>query len=149
MCLIAQLPRALRLAPPLRCAHWHRGSATGTEPACYYTAGQGERRHDYATIPTALADIAKRHPGTVIEFQFGGPEAADRFRQFDGPVAVTSSLDYTRGPLARFAASYGFRVEPMDGGIVVYIPWTHRDGSTGAIGHPIRTMAALRDVLGY
>ena len=133
MCLIAQLPRALRLAPPLRCAHWHRGSATGTEPACYYTAGQGERRHDYATIPTALADIAKRHPGTVIEFQFGGPEAADRFRQFDG----------------LFAASYGVRVEPMDGGIGVYIPWTHRDGSTGAIGHPIRTMAALRDVLGY
>jgi hypothetical protein len=124
-------------------------SPNGGRDGCYYTAGQDERRHDYATIPDALADIATRHPGAVIEFQFGGPERVDEFRQFDGPAAVTSSLDYTRGPLARFAASHGFHVEPMDGGIVVYIPWIARDGSEGAIGHPIRTMAALRDVLGY
>ncbi len=51
--------------------------------------------------------------------------------------------------LARFAASHGFRVEPMDGGIVVYIPWIARDGSTGETGEPARTMAELRDVLGY
>ncbi len=93
VCRNAQLTRPLRLAPPLRCAHWHRGSATGTEPACYYTAGQGERRHDYATIPAALADIDTRYPGAVIVFQFGGPERAEEFRQFDGPVTVTSSLD--------------------------------------------------------
>ncbi len=51
--------------------------------------------------------------------------------------------------LARFAASHGFRVEPMAGGIVVYIPWIARDGSTGETGETARTMAELRDVLGY
>ncbi len=51
--------------------------------------------------------------------------------------------------LARFAASHGFRVEPMGGGIVVYIPWTHRDGSTGVTAHEVSTMAVLRAVLGY
>ncbi len=51
--------------------------------------------------------------------------------------------------LTRFAASHGFRVEPMAGGIVVYIPWAHRDGSTGETSHEVSTMAALRDVLGY
>ncbi len=51
--------------------------------------------------------------------------------------------------LARFAASHGFRVEPMGGGIVVYIPWIARDGSTGEAGETARTMAELRAVLGY
>ena len=51
--------------------------------------------------------------------------------------------------LTRFASSHGFRVEPMDDGIVVFIPWTHRNGSTGETGYPVRTMAELRDALGY
>ncbi len=51
--------------------------------------------------------------------------------------------------MARFAESHGFRVEPMDGGIVVYIPWTHRSGSTGETAESVHTMAELRDVLGY
>ncbi len=51
--------------------------------------------------------------------------------------------------LARFAASHGFRVSPMDGGIVVYIPWIHRNGSTGETGETARTWAELRNVLGY
>ncbi len=71
-------------------------SPNGGRDGCYYTSGQDERRHDYATIPDALADIATRHPGAVIEFQFGGPEMADRFRQFDGPATVTSSMDGAR-----------------------------------------------------
>ena len=51
--------------------------------------------------------------------------------------------------LTCFAASHGFRIEPMSGGIVVVIPWAHRNGSTGETGHPVRTMAELRDALGY
>ena len=70
-----------------------------------------------------------------------------------GLVNIPAFLRRTAGDtklasLARFASSHGFRVEPMDGGIVVYIPWTHRDGSTGETGHEVSTMAALRDVLG-
>ena len=74
-------------------------SPNGGRDGCYYTAGQDERRHDYATIPAALSDIATRHPGATIEFQFGGPERADEFRQFDGPATVTSSLDGARDAL--------------------------------------------------
>ena len=74
-------------------------STNGGPDGCYYTAGQDERRHDYATIPAALSDIATRHPGAVIVFQFGGPERVDEFRQFDGPATVTSSLDDARRAL--------------------------------------------------
>ncbi len=66
------------------------------------------------------------------------------------PAFLRRSPGNTRlANLARFAASHGFRVEPMAGGIVVYIPWIHRNGSTGETGHEVTTMAALRDVLGY
>ena len=66
------------------------------------------------------------------------------------PEFLRRTPDDTRPTnLARFATSHGFRVEPMNGGVVVFIPWTHRDGSTGEIAEPVHTMAALRDVLGY
>ena len=146
---IPDLLRRVSGDPKIELHYAYPSSTYGGRDGCYYTAGQDERRHNYATIPAALSDIAARHPGAVIVFQFGGPERVDEFRQFDGPATVTSSLDHTRDPLARFAASHGFRVEPMDGGIVVYIPWTHRDESTGETGHEVKTMAALRDVLGY
>ena len=85
--------------PKIELHYAYPTSTHGGPDGCYFTAGQDERRHDYATIPAALNDIAARHPGAVIEFQFGGPERVDEFRHFDGPVTVVSSLDGTRAVL--------------------------------------------------
>ena len=101
-CGLDDIPAFLRRVPDdpkIELHYAYPSSTNGGRDGCYYTAGQDERRHDYVAIPDAIDDIATRHPGAVIEFQFGGPEMADRFRQFDGPAAVTSSLDYTRDPL--------------------------------------------------
>ena len=85
--------------PKIELHYAYPTSTNGGPDGCYYTGGQDERRHDYATIPAALADIAARHPGAVVVFQFGGPKRVDEFRQFDGPVTVVSSLDGARHAL--------------------------------------------------
>ena len=82
--------------PKIELHHAFPSSPNGGREGCYYTAGQDGRRHDYATIPAALDDIAARHPGAVIVFQFGGPERVDEFRQFAGPATIISSLDGAR-----------------------------------------------------
>lgn len=72
-------------------------SANGGATGCYYTSGE-QRRHKYTNEMDAINDIAKRHPGALIEFQFGGPERVAPFRKFGVPATVVSSLDYTRSP---------------------------------------------------
>ena len=87
------------------------------------------------------------HPDTETAPQLCGD---DPFGLANSPAFLRRTPGDTRlANLTRFAASHGFRVEPMNGGIVVYIPWTTRDGSTGETSHEVKTMAALRNVLGY
>ena len=98
-CGLDDIPEFLRRVsgdPKIELHYAYPSSPNGGRDGCYYTAGQDERRHDYATIPAALDDIAARHPGAVIVFQFGGPERVDEFRQFAGPATIISSLDGAR-----------------------------------------------------
>ncbi len=90
---------------------------------------------------TTLSTAPKTAPQASGDDPLGLDQIPAFLRRTPGDTRLAS--------LARFAASHGFRVEPMDGGIVVYIPWIHRDGSTGETAHEVSTMAALRDVLGY
>ena len=90
------------------------------------------------TIPHSETETA---PQSCGDDPFGLDQIPAFLRRTPGDTRLAN--------LARFAASHGFRVEPMDDGIVVYITWIARDGSTGETGEPARTMAELRDVLGY
>ncbi len=76
-------------------------SPIGGRNGCFYTQGANgklARRVKYENEVDAINDIAKRYPGTTVEFQFGGPERADPFRKFGPPTVVVSAMDYTRRP---------------------------------------------------
>ena len=77
-------------------------SQIGGRGGCFYTNGANgklARRVKYETESDAINDIAKRYPGAVVEFQFGGPERADPFRKFGPPATVVSAMDFTRRPI--------------------------------------------------
>ena len=76
-------------------------SPIGGRNGCFYTQGANgklARRVKYENEFDAINDIAKRYPGAVVEFHFGGPERADPFRKFGPPAIVVSAMDYTRRP---------------------------------------------------
>ncbi len=73
-------------------------SEIGRQDGCFFTAGPSERRHKYQTEFDAINDIAKRHPGAVVEVQFGDSSRADPFRQFGPPAIVVHVLNHLRRP---------------------------------------------------